>query len=697
MAGVRIAVSTGRASSPTSLGTEIARPCTPAWTSAGQPSLLGNRPDSKPIVLVSMPFGPLFTPSIALGLLASELRKAGFQTKTLYFTIQFAEHIGVALYELLSSGAPETSLLLGDWLFRDALFGTASSPDNLGYIGILEDARRKRALQSKSVGCRWSTEDDLQADLALVRGSIKGFLDECVDTIVGHDPILIGFTSVFQQTVASLALSKRLKERSPERKIVIGGANCESVMGSQLLASFPQIDYVVSGEGEAALVRLAEGIRAHGAVGPGGDSPDMDRRTVLCGTSAVDLDLLAYPEYDSYFEQVKDAPDIAKRARLLFESSRGCWWGARSHCTFCGLNGTSMAFRSKSASRAMAELRWLTSKYPSHAVSVVDNILDLRYFDSLIPLLQRDPLPVELFYEVKANLKKIQLSQLRSANICRVQPGVESLHDGVLGIMRKGVSAIQNVQLLKWCLELGIEPLWNLLWGFPMENPQWYSEMAALIPQLRHLPPPDSVSEIRLDRFSPLFNDIGLGALNKRPFPAYDYVYADLASADRSRLAYHFTFEYGDARDVESYTAGVRNAVSHWRDGFTRSAFFSIPAGEQLVLCDLRDPALVEVTVLGQVDTRLYQLCDIARTAQSAHSALADPMVTADECTRRLQALTLSGEMLEIGGEYVSLAIGMNERIPDVAALERLQLYLRDNDTSTDASVSRVQLRTHGT
>ena len=33
------------------------------------------------------------------------------------------------------------------------------------------------------------------------------------------------------------------------------------------------------------------------------------------------------------------APDVAPT--LLFETSRGCWWGAKSHCTFCGLNGGS--------------------------------------------------------------------------------------------------------------------------------------------------------------------------------------------------------------------------------------------------------------------------------------------------------------------------------------------------------------------
>jgi radical SAM superfamily enzyme YgiQ (UPF0313 family) len=38
------------------------------------------------------------------------------------------------------------------------------------------------------------------------------------------------------------------------------------------------------------------------------------------------------------------------------ETARGCWWGAKHHCTFCGLNQNDMAFRAKSPQCAMDEL-----------------------------------------------------------------------------------------------------------------------------------------------------------------------------------------------------------------------------------------------------------------------------------------------------------------------------------------------------
>ncbi len=82
-------------------------------------------------------------------------------------------------------------------------------------------------------------------------------------------------------------------------------------------------------------------------------------------------------------------------AGLFFETSRGCWWGERNHCTFCGLNGTSMAYRSKSAERAIAELERMVGEHPGCDVQVADNILDIGYFKDFLPMLAERRLGVD--------------------------------------------------------------------------------------------------------------------------------------------------------------------------------------------------------------------------------------------------------------------------------------------------------------
>jgi len=59
----------------------------------------------------------------------------------------------------------------------------------------------------------------------------------------------------------------------------------------------------------------------------------------------------------------------------------------KSHCTFCGLNGTGMKHRSKSPERVLAELSQLSGRYGIRSFQFVDNILDMSYFKTVLPKL----------------------------------------------------------------------------------------------------------------------------------------------------------------------------------------------------------------------------------------------------------------------------------------------------------------------
>src|SRR4029077_7134134 len=164
---------------------------------------------------------------------------------------------------------------------------------------------------------------------------------------------------------------------------------------------------------------------------------------------------------------------------------RGCWWGAAHQCTFCGLNGTSLSYRSKSPERVLAEGRELEDRYGVSDFEAVDNILDMGYHKTLLPELAaarrppsangpRRPLSANgqsrdrrIFYEIKANVSRAQVAALVDAGVMWVQPGIESLHSEVLALMDKGIQGWQNVQLLKWARELGLRLSWSILWGFP--------------------------------------------------------------------------------------------------------------------------------------------------------------------------------------------------------------------------------------
>ena len=82
----------------------------------------------------------------------------------------------------------------------------------------------------------------------------REFIDQCVFDIRVDSPRVVGFTTSFHQTCACLAVAVRLKEMANPPMIILGGANCgRGVMGLQMIRSFPWLDYVCTGEGDAVL------------------------------------------------------------------------------------------------------------------------------------------------------------------------------------------------------------------------------------------------------------------------------------------------------------------------------------------------------------------------------------------------------------------------------------------------------------
>ena len=390
---------------------------------------------------------------------------------------------------------------------------------------------------------------------------MEPFLDHVLEAVDWEPATLVGFTSVFQQNIASLALAARLKARHPDVTIAFGGANWEEEMGVALHRRFPFVDLAFSGEADQSFPAVLEARRRGAGVGGIAGVTSRDRPPAggkAPAASIADLDVLPVPDYEPFFEQLRSSPVAAAVSPLLLvETARGCWWGERSHCTFCGLNGATMAFRSKSPDRVVEEIAELRERYGVPTFSVVDDILDMRYFKSVLPMLTEARLGADFFWEVKANLTAEHVRQLRDAGVVFIQPGIESLNDHVLDLMRKGTTGFRNIELLKWCKEYGVKPLWNLLYGFPGETASDYVETVELIEAIWHLDPPTGYGPIRLDRFSPYHAEPeAFGMENIRPMAPFLTLYP-FEQPEVMEIAYYFDFDYADARtdDVHAHEA----------------------------------------------------------------------------------------------------------------------------------------------
>ncbi|WP_406737629.1 RiPP maturation radical SAM C-methyltransferase [Streptomyces sp. NBC_00853] len=520
--------------------------------------------------LVTMPWQPIDLPSLQIGLLHSlltrtrpfdeihefhgSLRWAEFLLERTDGLLRPADHAEVGSDSIFDG--------LGDWVFSGVLY---ADPD-WGVARLGAYAERRGVPVDKAHAMRVHAAD---------------FISRSASEILDEDPDVVGFTSTFMQNVSSLALACELKRRRPGLTVVFGGSNCDGPMGHALHRNHPFVDHVVRGEGEYAFPALL----AHLDAGtPPVDVPG------LCwwdgGTSRANEETrrtvaprdIASPDYDIWQAEL-DASPVAEyvRPKLVVEGARGCWWGEKHHCTFCGLNGSAMAFRAKPGEQLWAEVDRLVRRHRILDVVTVDNIIDMAYFTDFLPLAADSGWDLLMHYEVKSNLNADQLALLARSGAVHIQPGIESLNNRVLGLMDKGVTGSRNVRTLRECADRSLTCTWNYLYGFPGETAEDYDPIVDQLPALVHLQPPGGAFRIQLERFSPHFADPALGFAERTPAEMYGHVY-DLPEEELTDLVYLFdTPPRGIGGRTEERLA---RAVEDWRAGHAGSTLLMEPGAD---------------------------------------------------------------------------------------------------------------------
>lgn len=520
------------------------------------------------IALVNMPWARNDAPSIQCGLLQAMLQEHGYKARSVYLNLELSRIVGPRFYDAVTEAPSERVHLLGEWLFAPAAFGVTDDEDT--YLREFPEIEHT----CSSAGMSWQDITELRHSL------LPAWLDEIAARTEWAGYNLIGFSSTFVQNVSAIALAARLKAAHPEVTTVFGGANFDGVMGPEYARVLPQIDYVVVGEGDFALTELAAALsRGESPLGiPGvcGRTGDGQLSRTAPRPPVARMDSLPPPDFSDYFAAVKELgrPDVvgAKPMRLLVEFSRGCWWGEKHHCTFCGLNALGMKHRSKSPAKAYDELAELVRRHEVLTVDAVDNIMDMAYLNGVCERLARDEWDLDIFFEVKANLTRAQLGVLAAAGVRRLQPGLESLSTHVLKLMRKGTTRLLNIRLLKWARYYDIDIAWNILAGFPGESDDDYLGQASLMPMLAHLQPPGRIGRIWLERFSPHFSEEALKFREVSPRPAYRFAYP-IDDLDYEKVAYFFDYRADHGAAPEAI-ATVARQIELWNEAWADPGVF---------------------------------------------------------------------------------------------------------------------------
>lgn len=410
------------------------------------------------VALLAAPWPIYNRPSIQLGTLKAYLTKTqpDLNVDAFHLYLPVAARIGYTRYAAISERT---------WL-AEPVFAALLYP---------EKAETARAVFQKEAG-RLAAAAHIN-----FRQLVKTAGDAVDHFIAGIDwaaYLVAGATISLCQLTATLYLTREIKRRCPGLKIVVGGPGVAGASGRASVSAFPWIDAVVKGEGEKPLSAMIQNLRANPEQAVAGSPAILESGDPeTSGSGRFDqlrsLDGLPVPDYDDYFGQLRSL-EPAKRffPVLPVEMSRGCWWQRRLKsggrgCAFCNLNTQWSGYRTKKPAQVISELDSLRKRYQLVNFAFMDNALPVKSACEIFSALAATGHDFAFFGEIRAATNFKSLTAMRQAGLEKVQIGIEALSSRMLKKLHKGTTAIENLEVMKHCEELGIENRSNLIVEFP--------------------------------------------------------------------------------------------------------------------------------------------------------------------------------------------------------------------------------------
>lgn len=528
------------------------------------------------ILFIVPPFTTFQSPVFGVHILQSLAEEQGFKTEVLYLNVLLASVIGVERSEYISR--PPCELIwrmLHERLFARSAYGLPPLGKSPEYCS--DEAMSVSGSKQHHTMCYESEDFDLEEYLEIEKICYP-FVDAVIPAITSLHYKMVGCTTLVGQTNCSIALLNGIKRLRPETITLIGGANCEGEMAQGIASLSAAINYVFSGESEWSFQNFLQRYSM-------GELPS---ERIIYGELLEDLDGLALPNYREFFEQIQGflGENSPKRLAVSYETSRGCWWGAKRKCRFCG---NKAIYRAKTTQKILDDLIQISQAYPNKAIYMCDNIMPISFNKEVLPVLKKKEEAPPLYYMLKANLKLQDLLNLKTAKIHQVTSGIEAISTGLLKLMNKGTSARQNLQLLRNARSVGIYLNWLLLWGFPEDKIDYYQETFNLLPLIRHLQAPETFGHLLLARFSPYLKKTqDFQISNIRPWAVYNTVYPEWAEVDK--LACWFAGDYPcEAHEHPQLIKKITEEVDLWKKVWKTTYLVLVPFNEGYLILDNRD------------------------------------------------------------------------------------------------------------
>lgn len=325
---------------------------------------------------------------------------------------------------------------------------------------------------------------------------------ENAEIVLATNPDMVGFSATTSGFMDAVEIAAIIRQRRPETKIVFGNVHVSS-LGAPILEHFPEIDYLVVGEGEGAMLDLADGkplAEIANLIYREGDRPDGKIITNPRRNRIVDLDELPFPAYEKLagFPHDYHLPLFAyeKRFGATMITSRGCPYT----CSFCDRTVFERLYKTNSPEYIYEHMKYLRDRFGVYHINMYDDLFTAkkqRVLD-LCDLLIEKPLGMQFNCAIRAgHTSDEMLQKLKQAGALMVSLGIESADPVMMDRHKAGVTLDAVRDTVKAIHAAGLRVKGLFIFGMPGETPETVRTTSDFILSL-------GLDEMNMTKFSPL-------------------------------------------------------------------------------------------------------------------------------------------------------------------------------------------------
>jgi ribosomal peptide maturation radical SAM protein 1 len=632
--------------------------------------------DNKSILIISTPFAETSIPSIQIALFDSYLNSRNINIKTKNFYLDAAEIYGLDNYNYLITSPNDP--YVAQMVFSKYLFPV--------YWNKNRD--KFRYFYENIIGYNKEFLENFSFERYIKQSNY--FLKHALDSVDYNCYDIIGFSLNYGQFLPSLALSKKIKEKYPNKTIVMGGSSTINELGKKILKNFEWIDFIVSGEGEEALFLLSSNLNNYEKI-PGLIYRKNKDVIWNINNKFINLDFLPYLEFNSYYQDLNKVSDEIQQyfklyGRLPIELSRGCWW---NNCSFCNICAYNKKYREKSINRFVEELVFLSDKYKILEFQIIGNTLPINDFKKLCKNIIQIDKDFNLYIESRAGrLKFNDYSLLKQAGFKHIQTGIETLSSNYLKKMNKGTKIIDNLAALKYCKENHIQNSYNFIIDYPNEEKIDFNETQKNIGFIQKYIEPPNISKYVVTFQSPIYNN-----LEKYNIKNLESTVIDTIMYPKNIRDENISFFYSFKRKQEIKENPWKQLISNWKNIYNQQkilalkkntdleklVFYFIDGVNFIKIYDKRINNNAMIYILNKEERKIFLECRDIKSLSELKENLKD--INACELEKTLDSFVRVGILYKENELFLALPISYhqyynNESIKNDINIEQIRVYV---------------------